>query len=82
VVLVSLRLHSVGAKYHYYTAQNVSSSLHTFTDGGATPAGIVSRASKSVIQGVHNVQGLVQIGKAREEGPLAQRYLSISPTRG
>jgi hypothetical protein len=41
-----------------------------FLGDSASPR-IVSRASKSVIQGVHNVQGLVQIGKAREEGPLA-----------
>jgi hypothetical protein len=41
VVLVSPRFNPVGAKCHYYPAHNASSSLHTFTDGGATPAGVV-----------------------------------------
>jgi hypothetical protein len=79
VVLVSLRFHPVGAKYHYYPAQNVSSSLHTFIDGGATPAGIVPRASGSVNRCDDYVQGLVQVGKAREKGRLAAALPTVPP---
>jgi hypothetical protein len=79
VILVSLRFHPVGAKYHYYPAQNISSSLHTFTDGGATPSGFALRASGSVNQCDDYVQGLVQVGKAREKGPLAAALPNDTP---
>jgi hypothetical protein len=50
-----------------------------FIGDGASPR-IVSRASMSVHRGGDYVQGLVQIGKAREEGPLAAALpLDIPP---
>jgi hypothetical protein len=50
--------------------RGVKGGRNGFIGNGASPR-IVSRASMSVNRGGDYVQGLVQIGKAREKGPLA-----------